>query len=212
MTEEEWLAATDPTPMLESQKGKASDRKLRLLSTSCFQRLSRLLPALEQQQGIYVLEQLADGDIARNGCGNLVADLRHAIPRDERNQFPFDDPHFVALMLYREFCSSSVAVHAITATAGLADGAAEQLVQASMMRDSLGNPFRPVTLDPSWLSSTAICIAQGIYDDKAFDRLPILADALQDAGCENADILNHLRSDGPHVKGCWALDLVLGKE
>ena len=55
-------------------------------------------------------------------------------------------------------------------------------------------------------------LVRRIYDDKAFDRLPILADALQDAGCENADILNHLRSDEPHVKGCWALDLVLGKE
>ena len=67
-------------------------------------------------------------------------------------------------------------------------------------------------MHPSWRTSTALAIAQGIYDDRAFDRLPILADALQDAGCENDDILNHLRCDGPHVKGCWALDLVLGKE
>lgn len=81
-----------------------------------------------------------------------------------------------------------------------------------MARDIFGNPFRPVAFDPAWRTSTALAIAQGIYDDRAFDRLPILADALQDAGCENDDILSHLRSDGPHVKGCWALDLVLGKE
>ena len=75
-----------------------------------------------------------------------------------------------------------------------------------------GNPFRPVAFDPAWRTSKALAIAQGIYDERAFDRLPILADALQDAGCENEDILSHLRGDGPHVKGCWALDLVLGKE
>ena len=55
-------------------------------------------------------------------------------------------------------------------------------------------------------------IAQGIYDERAFDRLPILADALEDAGCDNADILAHLRSPGPHVRGCWAVDLILGKK
>ncbi len=82
----------------------------------------------------------------------------------------------------------------------------------SQFRDVTGNPFRPVAFDPAWRTSTALVIAQGIYDDRAFNRLPILADALQDAGCENCDILSHLRGEGPHVKGCWALDLVLGKE
>ena len=76
-----------------------------------------------------------------------------------------------------------------------------------------GNPFRPVTFDPAWRTSTVFALAQGIYDDKAFDRMPILADALQDADCDNDDILNHLRdATAPHVRGCWALDLVLGKE
>ena len=67
-------------------------------------------------------------------------------------------------------------------------------------------------LDPAWLSTTVIALAQGIYDEHAFDRLPILADALQDAGCDHADILDHCRGSGPHVRGCWVVDLVLGKE
>ncbi|MBX3400579.1 MAG: hypothetical protein KF873_17730 [Gemmataceae bacterium] len=75
-----------------------------------------------------------------------------------------------------------------------------------------GNPFRSVVLEHAWLTSTARGIAQAIYDDRAFDRLPILADALQDAGCENDDILSHCRCDGPHVRGCWVVDGVLGKE
>jgi hypothetical protein len=84
--------------------------------------------------------------------------------------------------------------------------------QPGLLRDIFGNPFRPVTLDPSWLTSPVRQLAKGIYSDRAFDRMPILADALQDAGCDNEDELNHLRNDGPHVRGYWALDLILVKE
>jgi hypothetical protein len=74
------------------------------------------------------------------------------------------------------------------------------------------NPFRPVTVDPAWQTSNVTALAQPIYDERAFDRLSILADALEDAGCDNADILNHCRQPGEHVRGCWVVDLVLGKE
>ena len=84
-------------------------------------------------------------------------------------------------------------------------------LQRSLLFDIFGNPFRPVAIDPDWLTSTVVALARGIYDDRAFDRLPILADALQDAGCENADVLTHCRGDGPHVRGCWVVDLLLGK-
>jgi hypothetical protein len=84
--------------------------------------------------------------------------------------------------------------------------------QPKLVRDIFGNPFRPVTVDSAWLSPTVVSLATRIYDDRAFDRLPILADALEDAGCTNADILNHCRQPGEHVRGCWAVDLVLGKE
>ena len=90
-------------------------------------------------------------------------------------------------------------------------GIQEQPVQASYIRCLIGNPFRPVSVDPSWLTSTVVTLAEGIYQERAFDRLPILADALQDAGCDNDDILTHLRSEGPHARGCWCLDLLLGK-
>lgn len=76
------------------------------------------------------------------------------------------------------------------------------------VEDFKGEPI----LDTSWLTTTSIAIAECISDDRAFDRLPILADALQDAGCEDADILDHCRSDGQHVRGCWVVDLVLGKK
>jgi hypothetical protein len=69
-----------------------------------------------------------------------------------------------------------------------------------------------VTADPRWLSSTVVSLAQTVYAERAFDRLPILADALEEAGCDNADILAHCRGDEPHVRGCWVVDLILGKE
>ncbi len=86
---------------------------------------------------------------------------------------------------------------------------------ASLLRDIAGNLFRPQpVIDSSWLSWNDRIIpklAQAIYDDRAFDRLPILADALEEAGCTNADILNHCRQPGEHVRGCWVVDLLLGK-
>jgi hypothetical protein len=84
---------------------------------------------------------------------------------------------------------------------------------ATAFREIFGNPFRPVSLDPSWRRSDVLLLAQGIYEEKAFDRMPILADALQDAGCDATQLLDHLRDvNATHVRGCWALDLVLGKE
>lgn len=85
----------------------------------------------------------------------------------------------------------------------------EQFV--TIFHDIFGNPFRPVTINPRWLTETVVALATGIYSERAFDRMPILADALEDAGCDHADILDHCRSNGPHVRGCWVVDLLLGK-
>jgi hypothetical protein len=90
----------------------------------------------------------------------------------------------------------------------------EEMAQAHLLRDIIGNPFKPVTINLCWLAwndCTVVKLAQGIYDDRAFDRLHILADALEDAGCTNSDIVCHCRHPGPHVRGCWVVDLLLGK-
>jgi hypothetical protein len=84
--------------------------------------------------------------------------------------------------------------------------------QATLARDIFGNPFRPVSFDPTWRTSTALAIAKGMYESRDFGAIPILADALQEAGCANDDVLNHCRAaNGVHVRGCWVVDLVLGK-
>jgi hypothetical protein len=89
----------------------------------------------------------------------------------------------------------------------------EKEPHSNILRDVFGNVFRPVTLNPTWLTSNVLTLAQEIYDNRSFDRLPSLADVLEEApGCDNPEILAHCRGPGPHVRGCWALDLVLGKE
>lgn len=83
-----------------------------------------------------------------------------------------------------------------------------------LLREIIGNPFQPITIDPAMRTWNAGCVerlAHAIYDERAFERLPILADALEEAGCDLAALLDHLRGPGPHFRGCWALDAVLGR-
>ena len=84
--------------------------------------------------------------------------------------------------------------------------------QNLLIRDIFGNPFRPVTLDPRWLTSTVLDLARIIYDERVYERMPILADALMDAGCDSETLINHCRGPGPHVRGCWVVDLLTGRE
>ncbi|MCU0705490.1 MAG: hypothetical protein MUF18_16070 [Fimbriiglobus sp.] len=87
----------------------------------------------------------------------------------------------------------------------------ERLLQCDLLRCIFGNPFRPVSFDPAWITETAVALAAGIYADRALDRLPILADALEDAGCDHPDVLSHCRGPGAHARGCWVVDGVLGR-
>jgi hypothetical protein len=91
--------------------------------------------------------------------------------------------------------------------------------QCTLLRDIIGKPFSPVALDPAWRTSTVTALATAAYEERTLpagtfdsDRLAVLADALEDAGSDNADLLSHLRGSGPHVRGCWVVDLLLGKE
>lgn len=83
--------------------------------------------------------------------------------------------------------------------------------QCEILRELFGNPFRRPAMDLRWFTSDVVDVARGIYADRAFERLPILADALMDAGCEDERIIGHCRADTAHVRGCWLLDLVLSK-
>jgi hypothetical protein len=88
----------------------------------------------------------------------------------------------------------------------------EEEAQADLLRCIVGNPFAPPpTFRKKWRTETVTALAAGIYGERAFDRLPILADALEEAGCDHPDVLTHCRGPGPHARGCWVVDLVLNK-
>jgi hypothetical protein len=105
-----------------------------------------------------------------------------------------------------------VAVARATWQAAQAAHVKELQAQAALLRDIVGNPFRPAALRPSCRPPEVVYFAQTIYDQRAFEWLPELAASLEEAGCTDADILAHCRQPGEHVLGCWALDLVLSME
>ena len=218
MTETEWKNSNDPAPMLKFLRGKASDRKLRLFSAACFRRLVPLLPDLRQQQVIETLEQLAEGTVTLAESEGLIREVRRLIPPDDRHPSSWfrgepsaDHLHYIGLMLFREFRSKSIAAHAVEAAKGLADWSAELQEQVQLMKCIVGDPFHTKSIDPRWLTSATLSSAQTIYEERVFDRLPDLANIMEDAGCDDVEILTHCRAQEPHAKGCWVIDLTLGK-
>lgn len=233
MTEAQWLACADPMPMLEFLRGKASARKLRLFACACCRSAHYPVkpPRAELTLAIDAAERFADDRSALKELWAAGSWTRSTTPRRED---PFcDDPYFLALRasgnvgalptigqilddwqkaLAHLLTSESVRPLEVAnqARAPAGDPAAEHATQANLLRDVL-NPFRSVRLEPGWLTLNVVELARTVYEERAFERLPILADALMDAGCADDQLLDHLRSPGPHVRGCWALDLILDK-
>jgi hypothetical protein len=117
-------------------------------------------------------------------------------------------------ILISEWRGSPIATDPVAVLGPTVDSleAAHGLPVAAFIRDVFGNPFRPVTFSPSWRTDTAVSLACGMYESRDFSAMPILADALQDAGCDNDDVLNHCRDEKQvHARGCWVVDLVLNK-
>jgi hypothetical protein len=220
MTEEQWLACTDPKAMLDFLRGQASDRKLRLFAVACCRNFWHLVEDERSRKAVEVSERFADGVATRKEVRSarreLKADFRNkrrvAIAKGVSEQraaawaFGWDIARYT---LRAKSCDA-----ASLGILGFAPASGQQNRPVEWLRDVFGNPFRPVAIDPAWFAwdgGAVRKLAQGIYDERAFDHLPILADALEEAGCDQADLLAHLRGPGPHVRGCWALDLLLGK-
>jgi len=113
-----------------------------------------------------------------------------------------------------EFAPLEAAVQTCDRAFLIAERAAEAARQTELLRDIVGNPFRPASADPQWLAwqgGTVRRMARSIYDGRRFGDLHILADALEEAGCIDAEFLSHCRNGGPHVRGCWLLDQLMGK-
>jgi hypothetical protein len=193
MTEAEWLTATDPTPMLKFLSMKASDRKLQLFGSACRLRIpARTATRWESLRRGGMLPETAIRRGQTPSESALRKELVNAI---------FDAKEAIAIMT----CVINRKADKQTATVE------EQKAQCRLLRDIFGDPFRPVTLKSSWLTSTVLTLVQQIWNSRNFSTMPILADALQDAGCDNEDILNHCRQPGEHARGCFVVDLLLAK-
>jgi len=224
MTELEWMACDEAHRILAFVRGKASDRKLRLFAVGCCRRIWHLMMDERSRGAVEVAERFADGEASQDEVfGNEnVLNGTDMSTFSGSEFFSCNAAYNLVGLEELNYHTNEVRTNAAAAvaSAGFAPDLRQEWLEASriegvhqsdLLRCILGNPFRPITLDPAWLSSTAKQLAAAIYNDRAFDRLPILADALEDAGCTNQDILNHCRQSGEHCRGCWVVDLLLGK-
>jgi hypothetical protein len=245
MTEAEWIACTDPRPMLEAllASGRASERKLRLFAVACCRRVGHLLPVSVATKSVETAERDAEGEATASdreeawmacyyaqspssgpGGGSAVKAAWAALDRRGLSQAAEYASFFAGramgevasgVDLYDRKamdCYGSQVHDRVGAAAG-----PEKMAQAALLRDICGPlPFRPLVLPSSvrtWDGGTVVNLAAGIYEERDFsqERMSVLADALEDAGCTDAELLGHLRGEGPHVRGCWVIDLLLGK-
>jgi hypothetical protein len=218
MTEAEWLACGAGEPpdrmldMLKHANGCAGNRKLRLFACACCRRYHDLLSTAETRHALETSEKVAD----RLVQFALMYAARRAIkvlaPRTAA-QWASNCAHFTASRIAKE---AALSAYSTSREVGRALGESYSTSfghYAALLLDIVGNPFCPATLSPSWRTDTAVALAQQMYEGREFGAMPILADALQDAGCDNEDVLNHCRDTSlTHVRGCWVVELVLGKE
>jgi hypothetical protein len=196
-------------PLIDELAGRLSDRKWRLLACAAIRRL----PSMRQgtrESAIQLAERFADGQAS----AQELAAARFA------GRFLPGHPAWAACWDPRE-ASQPMALRALAWVEGIAEGgyhpsrfAPEAEAQANLLREIATDLFRPVVMEPSWLAWNDGLIgrmASGIYLDRTFDQMPILGDALEEAGCLDSEILEHCRQGKEHVRGCWVLDCCVGR-
>jgi len=207
MNETEWLTGRSPNFLFDYVCRRSSARKARLFAVACARRVPELLADDRCRQVIELSEMYADGLVPYSQLKGLFPDNAHPNTSELNAAWwctrlgKVQAPQLVA-----SFASAVVAVHRNH------DFGRELAAQAEIVRDIFRNPFHPVAFDPRWRTADAVGLARAIYEDRAFERMPLLEDALMDAGCGDEQVIGHCRGGGQHVRGCWVVDLVLGKE
>jgi hypothetical protein len=215
--DERW-SSENLTSMLSCLRGQERNRKLRLFACACCRRIERLIyPPWDQV--LEAAEHHADGlldyralQAIRSGADPVHDETMAVEAAAMSDSFPIKNADDAAGYAAQAVASEISPGYPQNLAAWQEARGQEELGQCAILRDIFGNPFHAVAVDPRWLTATVFDLARLIYDGRAFDRLPIFADALMDAGCENDDILAHCHSEGPHVRGCWVIDLILGKQ
>ena len=221
MTEAEWLACDRPGPLLLHVGDKRADpRRSRLLNCACARRVWHLLTDPRSRLAVEVAERFADGlataeelEAARKEADKAGRKLDKSGPEGDARKLAAS---LVLAVAARRI--GSVTQHLIVAATAAGGRSwdkrvAETVLQAELVRDLFGNPFRPVAFDLAWRQQQGdvFRLAEAIYQDHRFAEMPVLADALEDCGCAESAILAHCRGGGPHARGCWVVDLLTGK-
>jgi hypothetical protein len=219
-TESEWLACANPRELLVYLEGEASDRKARLFGCGLARSLWPYLGDDRSHHVVEVAERHADKlatDAELATAGEAALDANRG-PASRIASWVGDKGAWQAARMIVVSVQQVQMNHEAKDWAGMFIGRCRAL-----LRCTFGNPFRPSPPLPpailAWHDSTVRRLAEAIYEDRKMPegtlntgRLAILADAVLDAGCDNEDLIAHCRSEGPHVRGCWAVDLILGKE
>ena len=201
MTEEEWLSSTDPAEMLTSLTGKATGRKLRLLACAACRENISVTEHPIRDEILAVAERFADGEASEQ-------ERLAAFTATIQNDLLVGGGYFALFGFVVGENSDELGTH----LRKLMDGPPSMEATPSMIRELFANPFHPATFDPQWRTATVVAMVRGMYEARDFSAMPILADALEDAGCEDLDILDHCRGGSTHVRGCWVVDRILGKD
>jgi hypothetical protein len=222
MVETEWADCTQIDAMLASARGRGSDRKFRLFAVACLSRVSYLLCHPDVLRALEAAERFADG--AATGEGLRAAAELAMWAGDDSSWHSLESASgswaAAAACYAKDFAAAQGVVHEVRRAHAEDDvqRGLEELAQCDLLRDIFGNPFRPPpAISPSilaWNDGIVPRLAAGIYESREFTptSLGVLADALEEAACGDAEVLSHLRGPGPHVRGCWVVDVLLGKE
>jgi hypothetical protein len=214
MNEDQWLASKNAESMLGflQQNGKTTDRQLRLFAVACCRWLDgyyqehfnrRLLDDPDREATVQAIEDGADALLGEVGMG-LAAYKAPDVSRLTLDYVMIRD----AAMQDAWQAAKQVAFRVPRLTWGQGKDVPGDRAAAQIVREIFGNPFRGVQAAPVWRTAEVVTLAQDIYRGHDFARMPELAAALERAGCSDASILAHLRSEGPHYRGCWVLDLL----
>jgi hypothetical protein len=240
MTADEWDCCTDLEAML-AFLGRKPRRKLMLFGCACLRRIWHQLTDRRCRRLVEIAERDADGRARPQAVAAAIRQAKARNLKDDADRFALfafwalrdwmerPGPHIwshTKASVIAENAANAVAYETFQASGHVADvamntplwhaaEATERATQCDLLRDLFGNPFRRVVVEPVWLGwndGTVVKLAECIYTERDWSTLPVLADALEDAGCNRPELLAHLRGPGPHARGCHVLDALLGKE
>jgi hypothetical protein len=224
MNKTQWNTCADSTPMLEFLRasGKASERRLRLFAIAGCRRMSRLMTDERSCKAVEVAEDFVDGRTnhqERQSAANAAWDAAnpthyrdwtgagYAAAAAAARVVDRDWPLFGRSQPYGEIASEYAWLAAQNSVFFL-----DKTARCDLLRDIFGPlPLCTATIEPSLLTPEVVSLAQTIYENRRFEDMPLLADALEEAGWVNEEITRHCRSGAEHVRGCWVVDLLLGK-